>query len=1732
MPAKQLSASFPTVIVVVVTTVASTYRSRPPSYITHLLLYRGRRNRSETNCHLKLDLIETRANILTTLASMLPSFLNGRSRRPDASSQSPPFPSRQLFILALCRICEPIAFMSIFPYVYYMISSFQITNDDRQIAVYVGLVTSSFAFAEFSTSVIWGRLSDRIGRKPVLIMGLAGTAISMMVFGFATNLPTALLGRALGGLLNGNIGVLQTTVAEIVTVKEHQPRAYSIMPFVWCIGSILGPALGGALAQPCDHYPWLFSNDSIFAKYPFLLPNVVCISVLVCGVVVGILFLEETHPEKKHQRDLGLQIGRWIVSKLTGKEDKSALFSFDKAETMDEVISLLEDEQPPGYRTSEGSPRTSTSHVASEPPPVSLDSPPPKALRGHQKAFTKAVLLNIVGYGLLAYHSVSFDQLMPVFLSEPVSHDEVSLPFKFTGGFGLSSKTIGFMLAVQGVYSMIAQLFIFPYIVKRFGTLNTFRFTIMTWPILYFAVPYVVLLPTSLQKPAVYVCLIWKITAHVMAFPSNAILLTNSAPSTMVLGLINGVAASTASLARAFGPTITGIIHSAGLQHGYTGLAWWASGAICFLGAIETLWMEEGKGRLDSNADDVDEEAGLRSCRMNSISGDTALLPPSPPTPTEEVTFSSLEEKTDAPKAAGTVGQHSDSDEPLRKWLNNNISPPPYQHLEDDSAADVPTGSCYNLLYRATAPMTSPSSASSRGLKRAYPSSDESSSPTQPRDAPSRPEISLASASHAVSSAFRNVSACNRCRVRKNRCDQRLPACASCEKAHVKCVGYDPILKREIPRSYVYYLESRISYLETLLQSNNIPFKLPEAYDAEWSPPARTHGLFTPADDRSRPQVNGNHVVKVEPGTESSNSITPTPKDPGLGKKQDDDDKLNKLVSNIGMVSVQGASDPRYLGSTSGISFARVVFQAVKNSVSSSGSDRSGVNPSKPLPPGAGSTSMRDSFFGLQSKPTIKKAPFPERELAEKLVNLYFEHANPQIPILHRGEFMSLFNRVYSIDDKSRTPRELYLLNIVFAIGSGIIFGGPDSQNPDDASNMGPPSGPSPNSLGGSPSAKRQRIFSQQSQPEEYHASAIVHLETFLGSGPAADRPDGFGGGLEELQAVLLLAGFALLRPVAPGLWYIVGVAVRLAVDLGLHYEDGTGGDTGPEAKFVKDAHMSIGTIPMDTDCNAPSLDPRERGRREWVRDLRRRLWWCVYSFDRLVSTCVGRPFGITDQVITTQFPSALDDKYITTGGFVQIPGGAINAPSYKRVSYHYFRLRLLQSEILNVLQYQQAQQVFASGIGRNNEYMHTKLPSPFLQHFDSFRSWRRDIDRRLWEWKESAPCHQETGVAFSPQFLELNYWQAVIMLYRQSLSVPAPLAGEMGQMSPAEDVSSPSMMSVDSREEEEDVFLKVAEAGQKVLRLYRQLHRLRLTLDDVDFTVLAATSVLGDLIAKCPPAEACRDAFERMSKATVQMCLSTTGFASQAPGFDRRPGSQSASPESTHDQNMTPQSQQMAKPRTHGRRPPPRFDMNLRDLFTEENINNRQPLTAQFSMMMPTRQQQYPPPQPSIQQAFMPPPQQMSPHSYRMPTTSAATPPNGLPAGFEPTMQRHSPQQQQPLMTPPLRHQQQQQHQQQPSFFTTTSTTTSGPYQTTGAGMDFGANGYTGMDFLNEGLNHQDTGNNIGVGGVTGLDFGFGLGGGLNLGEPENHDWTEGGGVDLFDGFFFGGGVGNGGGM
>ncbi|KAM3499886.1 hypothetical protein MY10362_006889 [Beauveria mimosiformis] len=564
------------------------------------------------------------------MRSPSPEVDSDRDLRADAKRRDPlPFPSQQMFVLACCRICEPIAFMSIFPYIYYMIQDFHITDDPSKIAVYAGMVTSAFTLAEFATGVFWGRLSDRIGRKPVLLSGLAGTALSVLVFGFAPNLPVALLARALGGLLNGNIGVLQTTVAELVTVKEQQPRAYTIMPMVWCIGSIVGPMIGGALARPCISYPQLFARGTIWDRYPYLLPNLFSALTVLFGVIIGLLFLDETHAKKKLQRDRFREVGDKIAAFFSragtckGRAPEKQSLLRDSAPSGYSAISsrapcvLNEDDEPlPSYKSQESSPKLGPSQAPASAIITRIETTP----RRQTKIFTRPVIMNIMSYGILAFHTMTFDQLFPVFLStSPPDHPVQQLPFKFVDGFGLDTKTIGVIMSVQGLYSLFSNYLVVAPVTRRLGSLRLFRLIAFSYFSLYLVTPYLVLLPERMRMPAIYLLVIWKCTFATMAYPSNAILLANSAPSKEVLGTINGIAASTASLCRALGPTVSGFLYALGLQTGYSGLAWWFSGATTLVGAYlssqiteggykSAISEEEDEPLLDSMAEEFDHQ--------------------------------------------------------------------------------------------------------------------------------------------------------------------------------------------------------------------------------------------------------------------------------------------------------------------------------------------------------------------------------------------------------------------------------------------------------------------------------------------------------------------------------------------------------------------------------------------------------------------------------------------------------------------------------------------------------------------------------------------------------------------------------------------------------------------------------------------------------------------------------------------------------------------------------------------------------------------------------------------------------------------------------------------------------------------------------------------------------------------------------------------------------------------
>jgi predicted MFS family arabinose efflux permease len=430
--------------------------------------------------------------------------------------------------------------------------------------------------------MFWGGLSDRIGRKPVLLAGCAGTMLSMVMVGFASNIWVALAGRAIGGFLNGNIGVIQTMVAELVTKPEHEPRAYSVMPFVWSIGTIIGPCIGGTFADPVSSFPATFSAGGLFGRFPYLLPNLICATMLGVSILAGWLLLDETHPDMQPNV---------LLPDSTYVSEETPL-----VQTADAIKKPAVDLRSESYGTFEGSDDSVWRRTVDK-------------TKG-PKIFTKRVVALIIALGIFTYHSMTYDHLLPIFLEDdrrdPMSSISVFAqsafginPFYCPGGLGLSVQRVGMIMSINGIIALFVQAAIFPLAAERLGIHRLFIVVSILHPIAYFIVPYLVFLPESYVTLGIYSCLAIRNVLSILAYPVLLILIKEATPSPCVLGKINGLAASAGAACRTVAPPVSGYLYTLGARMDFTGLAWYGSTFVACIGAVQCFSIKRQRNEMD-----------------------------------------------------------------------------------------------------------------------------------------------------------------------------------------------------------------------------------------------------------------------------------------------------------------------------------------------------------------------------------------------------------------------------------------------------------------------------------------------------------------------------------------------------------------------------------------------------------------------------------------------------------------------------------------------------------------------------------------------------------------------------------------------------------------------------------------------------------------------------------------------------------------------------------------------------------------------------------------------------------------------------------------------------------------------------------------------------------------------------------------------------------------------------
>lgn len=432
------------------------------------------------------------------------------------------------------------------------------------------------------------------------------------------------------------------------------------------------------------------------------------------------------------------------------------------------------------------------------------------------------------------------------------------------------------------------------------------------------------------------------------------------------------------------------------------------------------------------------------------------------------------------------------------------------------------------------------------------------------------------------------------------------------------------------------------------------------------TPCERTNSTCEYYDSARGHNVNRNYVVWLQHAVRNAEEeLARTENDDGV----EDQEAMMRAAT----VRMQDAKESKFLGPSSGIAITRLVMQLAKQFT-----DAASI---KEIVPEQRAKQIKELYLQEQEKPTSKVYPLisnvpaitlPSRALVDHLVTMYKLRVQPMYPALHEPTLDRDVDIAFNTPDQASAYQH-FVCCMVIAISM-------------------------------------QKMDTEYAGlADSYYLAALKHLEPVV-------RPMD----LKTLQCFALMAEYSLLTPTRTAIYYVVGIAVRLAQALGLN-----------EEKTITRGH---------TDGKVDFLEI----------DMRRRVFWCVLVMEYGLSHSLGRPAILAtglDHLDVSWFETC-DDKYITPDGI----DPAAERPTLKKwIAIHFFKMRLLQLEIRRKL-YQR------------------KRTTPK----DDNDPWFIGMDAKLSAWTDAAPS-QEGGHGIDKKWFIGRYNTMIVFLYRPSPQVPRP---------------------------------------------------------------------------------------------------------------------------------------------------------------------------------------------------------------------------------------------------------------------------------------------------------------------------------------------------------------------
>lgn len=489
---------------------------------------------------------------------------------PPPAPAMTPLPYKKVFIGAMIWFIDWFNGSSLATFVGFMVLDFGMATTKAEVGYYSGFISSTYYFSQFLSSFWWGKISDKVGRRPILIIGLLGSLISTVAFGFSTSFGFAIAARSLNGLLNSNSGIVKTYVAEI-TDSTNQARAFSYLSLFGGLGMVVGPMVGGYCAQPVQKYPSLFPPGSLLDKFPYLLPSLVSAFLNIILLILAFVYLTETRKptyvnlkqseddEAKDDVNTERKIGTSISLAENGKENETEKEMEDFSSSDKETAVLITDEE------GESESIDDTESLGNGGNLGTISQPNQSALRKWlSERFQKLgmlkdrnVLLSCGLYAFYGFTSSTYGEVLPLFALLPIS----------LGGMNFNTDQIGNLATIAGATIILFNMLFYHKIVHKFGLIRTFQIGTAGLVVLHLMiaeVPRWTLQGNSTENTfivphfdfwmlMIFVsCLFW--CGRQMQLTSLMQLISNSV-TPRDMGAVNGLAQSIVALTRMFAPT-------------------------------------------------------------------------------------------------------------------------------------------------------------------------------------------------------------------------------------------------------------------------------------------------------------------------------------------------------------------------------------------------------------------------------------------------------------------------------------------------------------------------------------------------------------------------------------------------------------------------------------------------------------------------------------------------------------------------------------------------------------------------------------------------------------------------------------------------------------------------------------------------------------------------------------------------------------------------------------------------------------------------------------------------------------------------------------------------------------------------------------------------------------------------------------------------------------------------